>query len=159
MSQCALQSTWQGICYKWTWDKSGQSPERPPWKKVLIGKWAADRHVYEGFTLFSNVPETFPEGRFTAQVIDRPNWINSLRGKTMACLCSLPESPKFLLGPETKMRSHSVDQKSCNTVDSWELKKEKVYQNSHILPRGSKPSIDELQWSSVSRSFLPSTKF
>lgn len=108
------ESTWQGVYCKGTRDKSGQEPERPLWEKGFLvgsGQWQAG--VCRLYTTFK-VSETFPEGHLAVQVIDRPIWINSLREKTMACLYSMLESPKFLPGPEIKLRFHSDGQKSCN---------------------------------------------
>lgn len=91
-------------------------------REALSGKVDTGRHVYAGFILLSKVPETLPEGHLTVQVTDRPIWINSLRERTMACLCSVSESPKFLPETEIKLRFHSVGQRSCNRVNLWKLK-------------------------------------
>lgn len=86
-------------------------------ESALSGKVDMGRQVYAGFILLSKVPETLPEGHLTVQVTDRSIWINSLRERTMACLCSVSESPKFLPETEIKLRFHSVGQKSCNRVN------------------------------------------
>lgn len=113
-------------------------------REALSGKVDTGRHVYAGFILLSKVPETFPEGHLTVQVTDRPIWSNSLRERTMACLCSVSESPKFLPETEIKLRFHSVGQRSCNRVNLWKLKIKKISKNSWFLPRGNDPLLMNL---------------